>query len=214
MDSLMKMRDELRDKFKAKTFMLLSHLTEMTQRMNMMQIAEIKGEKASQLGPIIGRREFELLGPIINSTVAVLIKNGRAPRPPITAMQYANSPVDLEFLGPISTALKRFVQTQGLNPFIQRLIGEVPLLQVWPEMKDKIKPDELFDMYFEADGAPTKIEQDPAVLAQMRAAKIKQQEQMKKLAMAKEMAAGYKDVTQAPQPGSPGEQIMNQGGGQ
>jgi hypothetical protein len=215
MDSLMKMRDELRDKFKAKTFMLLSHLTEMTQRMNMMQIAEIKGEKASQLGPIIGRREFELLGPIINSTVAVLIKNGRAPRPPITAMQYANSPMDLEFLGPIATALKRFVQTQGLNPFISRLIGDgIPLLQVWPEMKDKIKPDELFDMYFEADGAPMKVGQDPAALAQIRAAKLKQQEAMRKMAMAKEAADGYSKATKAPEPGSPGEQLMNQGGGQ
>jgi hypothetical protein len=213
MDALMKMRDELRDKFKAKTFMLLSHLTEMTQRMNMMQIAEIKGEKASQLGPIIGRREFELLGPIINSTVAVLIKNGRAPQPPETLAQYASSPVDLEFLGPIATALKRFVQTQGLNPFMARLIGDRPMLEVWPGMKDRLSEDDLFDMYFEADGAPTKVEVPPAILQQLRAQKLKQQDQMKKLAMAQELAKSYKDTTGAPQEGSPAQSMMDQGGG-
>jgi hypothetical protein len=211
MDALMKMRDELRDKFKSKTFMLLSHLTELTQRMNMMQISEIKGEKASQLGPIIGRREFELLGPMINSTVAVLIKNGRAPQPPETLAQYASSPVDLEFLGPIATALKRFVQTQGLNPFMARLIGDRPMLEVWPGMKDRLSEDDLFDMYFEADGAPTKVETAPAILQQLRAQKLKEQQDMKKLAMSQEMASGYSKSVKAPEPGSPGEQLM--GGG-
>jgi hypothetical protein len=81
-------------------------------------------------------------------------------------------------------------------------------------MKDKIKPDELFDMYFEADGAPMKVGQDPAALAQIRAAKLKQQEAMRKMAMAKEAADGYSKATKAPEPGSPGEQLMNQGGGQ
>ena len=213
MDQLMKMRDELREKFKARTFMLLSHLTEMTQRMNMMQIAEIKGEKASQLGPIVGNLEFDLLVPMINSTVAVLMKNGRAPLPPVSMMRYAQSPVDIEFLGPIATALKRFVQTQGLNPFMSRLIGEVPLLQVWPEMKDRIDADSLFDMYFEADGAPTKTERSPDVLQALRAQKLKEQQAMKKMAVAQEAAKGYQQTVQAPEPGSPAEQAMQKGGG-
>ena len=211
-DQVMKMRDDLRDKFKAKTFQLLSYLTEMTQRMNMMQIAEIKGEKASLLGPIVGRREFELLVPMINSTVALLIRQGRAPAPPLTMMRYANTPMDYEFLGPIAVALKRYVQTQGLSPFMSRLIGEQPLLAVWPEMKDRMDPDALFDVFFEADGAPTKTERDPALVQQMRQMKMKEAEQQKKLAAAKEAAGAYKQTTEAPQQGSPAEQAM--GGGQ
>ena len=211
MDQLMKMRDELRDKFKAKTFQLLSYLTEMTQRMNMMQIAEIKGEKASMLGPIVGRREFELLVPMISSTVSTLIRVGRAPPPPITMVQYANTPMDYEFLGPIAVALRRFVQTQGISPFMSRLIGDQPLLAVWPEMKDRLDPDALFDVYFEADGAPVKTERDPMTLAALRQQKLQEQQQLKQLAVAKEMAAGYKNTTQAPEKGSPAEQLM--GGG-
>jgi len=213
MDSIMKMRDELRDKFKAKTFMLLSYLTEMTQRMNMMQIAEIKGEKASILGPLVGRLEFELLCPMINSTVAVLIKNGRAPTPPVSLAQYAQSPVDIEFLGPIAVALRRFVQTQGLSPFLARMVGEAPLMQVWPEMKDKLKPDELFDVLFEADGAPTKVMQDPDTLIQLRQQKAKMAQQEKQMQAAERMAQGYKNTTQAPDAGSPAEQLVKQTGG-
>lgn len=208
MDQIMKMREELRDKFKAKTFQLLSYLTEMTQRMNMMQIAEIKGEKASVLAPIVGRREFEYLCPLITSTVTTLIRQGRAPAPPVTMFRYAQTPMDYEFLGPIAVALKRYVQTQGLNPFMSRLIGDQPLLEVWPEMKDRIDPDILFDTYFEADGAPTKTERDPQSLQKLRAAKLQEQQQMKQLAMAKEMGDSYNKTTKAPEPGSPAEDVM------
>ena len=212
MDALMKMRDELRDKFKAKTFQLLSYLTEMTQRMNQMQIAEIKGEKASVLGPIVGNRELDLLCPMINATVAVLIRERRAPPPPVTMIRYANTPMDYEFLGPIAVALKRFVQTQGLNPFIQRLIGDQPLLAVWPEMRDRINPDILYDTYHEADGAPTNVDFDPQTLAMLRQKKLQEQEQAKQIAKAKELAGAYKQTTEAPQEGSPAQKTMEQTG--
>ena len=213
-DQIMKMRDELRDKFKAKTFQMLTFLTQMTERMNMMQIAEIKGEKASMLGPIVGNLEYELLVPMITATVALLIKKGRAPSPPITMMRYANTPMDYEFLGPIAVALKRFVQTQGLNPFMSRLIGEQPLLAVWPEMKDRLDPDMLFDTYFEADGAPSKTERDPQTLQKVRAAALQHKQAALKLQHAQALAGAYQQTTQAPQEGSPAKQVMDQGGGQ
>jgi len=211
-DQLMKLREELRDKFKSKTFMLLSQLTAQTQRMNMMQIGEIQGEKAAMLGPIVTPNQAELLCPLINATVSVLMANGRLPPPPPSLARYANSPVDLEFLGPIAVAQKRYLQMQGINPFLSRLVGDTPLLQVWPEMKDKVKADELFDYLFESDGAPSKLEQDPATLQQIRLQKQKMQQQQMQLTVAEKAAKIHKDTTQAPEPGSPAEQAT--GGGQ
>jgi hypothetical protein len=129
-------------------------------------------------------------------------------------IRYANTPMDYEFLGPIAVALKRFVQTQGLNPFIARLIGDRPLIEVWPEMKERINADILYDTYHEADGAPTNVDFDPQTLAMLRQKKQQEMEQQKKLAMAKEAAGAYKQTTEAPQDGSPAQQSMDQGGGQ
>ena len=213
MEHITGMRDELRDKFKAKTFQLLSYLTEMTERMNMMQIAEIKGEKASALAPLLGNLEYENLCPMINATVTVLMKNGRCPPPPLTLAQYAQSPVDIDFLGPIAVALRKYIQTQGISPFLTRLIGEAPLLQVWPEMKDRMNPDVLWDVLFEADGAPTKVEQDPQKVIQIRQQKAQMLKEQTAMQKAGQSAKAYKDSIQAPEEGSPGEQVM-QGGGQ
>ena len=212
-EEIAKMRDELRDKFKAKTFQLLTYLTQQTERMNMMQIAEIKGEKASLLGPIVGNRESDLLCPMISSTVALLIKRGKAPAPPLSMMRYMNTPMDYEFLGPIAVALKRYVQTQGLAPFMSRLMGEKSLLDVWPEMRDRLDPDALYDTYFEADGAPTKVDRDPDTLMKIRKQIAQKKAEAEKMAKAKEMAGAYKQTTDAPQEGSPAQAAMDQQGG-
>jgi hypothetical protein len=80
-------------------------------------------------------------------------------------------------------------------------------------MKDRIDPDALYDIYFEADGAPTKADRDPQTLQALRAKALAEKEQMKKMAMAQEAAKSYKDVTKAPEKGSPGDQATQQGGG-
>ena len=209
MDQIMKMREELRDKFKAKTFMLLSQLTQMTTRMNQMQIAEIQGEKAAALIPIVGPGQSEMLVPMINATVKVLAENRRLPPPPQSIVErYGSVPMDIEFLGPIAVAIKRYLQMQGVNPFLERLIGNQPLMAVWPELKDKIKADELFDFVFEADGAPTRIEEDPAVVIQKRQAALQAMQQKQKMDQLEQLANTAKAGGQAPEPGSPTEQLM------
>jgi hypothetical protein len=207
MDAIMKLREELRDKFKARTFQLLSYLTAETSRMNMMQISEIQGEKAALLIPLTTRNESELLAPMLNATFQVLAENERIPRPPDSVMQYMSSPVDIEFIGPIAVAAKRYLQNRGINLAMSRMIGDAPLLQVWPEMKDKIKPEDLFDYLWDADGAPTKLVQDPKVYLQIRTAAIKAQQQMQKAAMAEKIAQNYPSLTKAPEEGSPAAEM-------
>jgi|GEM_PF-2408245 hypothetical protein len=212
-DQVMKMREELREKFKAKTFQLLSYLTQMTSRMNQMQIAEIQGEKAAALIPIVGPGQSELLIPMIRSTLQVLFANGRLPPPPPSILAYDPSTY-FEFLGPIAVAIKRYLQMQGINPFLLRLIGDRPLIDVWPELKDKMKADELYDYLFEADGAPSKIDQDPDTLIKIRQAKLQQIQQEQRMQQLERLAGGYKQVQGAPEPGSPGEKLMGGQGGQ
>ena len=88
------------------------------------------------------------------------------------------------------------------------------MLAVWPEMKDRLDPDMLFDTYFEADGAPSKTERDPQTLQKVRAAALQQKQAALKLQHAQALAGAYQQTTQAPQEGSPAKQVMDQGGGQ
>jgi hypothetical protein len=207
-DQVMKMRQEIREHFKADTFRLMSQLTQLTSRMNMMQIAEIQGEKAALLGPIVTRNQSELLSPQLYGTFWVLARAGRLPPPPPSLARYAMSPIDLEFLGPITVAQKRYLQMQGVGPFLERMFGDTPLAQIWPEMKDRLKGDELYDYIFETMGAPSKIDEDPQVVQQVRQQKAKMLQDQQQLEKMQAMAKGYKDTTQAPEEGSPAESAI------
>jgi hypothetical protein len=211
-DVVQKLRDELRDKFKEKTFALLTQLTMMTQRMNLLQTAEIQGEKAALMGPMMSRNQTDLLIPIINATWWKLREVGRIPPPPPSIVRYMSSPIDLEFLGPIAIAQKRFLQSQGLNPALDRM---AQLRQAYPEwaqmLGDHVDPDKLEDWIWETYGAPASVQRDPQLIAQVRAQRMKEMQQQKQISLAKELASGYKNVREAPEEGSPGQQLM--GGG-
>jgi len=213
-DAIQRMREELRDKFKAKTFTLLSQLTAMTQRMNLVQTAEIQGEKAALMIPMAGRNQSELLVPLVQSTWRVLARNGKLPPPPPSVMRYLKTNVAVRFFGPMAIAQKRFLELQGINPALDRLaeIGkEFPELK--QAMDDHLDPDETFSKIWEAYGAPAQVQRDPATLQQVRMQRMKMIQAQQKIAMAERLAKGYKDVNAAPEEGSPAESLMGAFGG-
>jgi hypothetical protein len=208
------MKEELREKFKAKTFTLLSQLTALTQRMNLVQTAEIQGEKAALMGPMMSRNQSELLIPLIQSTWRVLVEHGRIPVPPPSVLRYLQTPVDIRFFGPMAIAQKRFLELQGINPALDRLaeIGkEFP--EVKMQIDDHLDPDELFSRIWEGYGAPAKVARDMTTINQVRQARVKAQQQQMKVAMAEKMAKGFHDTQQAPEEGSPGQSLMEAMGG-
>ena len=87
------------------------------------------------------------------------------------------------------------------------------MLDVWPEMRDRLDPDALYDTYFEADGAPTKVDRDPDTLMKIRKQIAQKKAEAEKMAKEKEMAGAYKQTTEAPQEGSPAQAAMDQQGG-
>ena len=176
-DQVAKLKTDLRERFKANTFTLLSA---MTQQMTAYQAGEIQGEKAALLGPLITRNQSELLGPLINSTFKILVQNKRVPAPPVSIRQYMNIPVDLEFLGPVALSQKRYLQMQGLVPALNQTTALME--KFFPEMKDKLDPDALLEYIWDSNGAPMSVLTRPELVKQIRESRAQQQQDMAKMA--------------------------------
>jgi hypothetical protein len=179
-DQVAKLKADLRERFKANTFTLLSA---MTQQMTAYQASEIQGEKAALLGPLITRNQSELLGPVINATFKLLMQNKRLPAPPQSIMQYMNTPVDLEFLGPVALANRRYLQLQGLTPALNQVMALIEK-NIFPEMRDKFgNGDELLDYIWDSNGAPIQVIAKPETVQMIRDTRMKQQQEEMQLGM-------------------------------
>jgi hypothetical protein len=198
-------RAALAEMFKAKIFSMMSQLS---GNVTATQIQAMQGEQAILLQPIITRDQNENLIPIIRKTFKVLARAGRLPPPPPSLQEFAQTPVDISFSGPVAMLAKRHLQMQGFDATIPKVLALVKEAPQFESMLDRLDPDAVYDYIMQTGGAPAKVSRDEKDVAKIRQQRAKaQQDQMKQEALNKTADTLHKGSTK-PEEGSPAAMVL------
>ena len=198
-------RSALGEMFKAKIFSMMSQIN---SQITATQVAAMQGEQATLLQPIVTRDQNENLIPLIRKTFKVLMRAGRLPVPPPSLMEFAQTPVDISFSGPVAMLAKRHLQMQGFDATIPKVLALVKEAPQFASMLDRLDPDAVYDYIMQTGGAPAKITRDEKLVAQIRQMRQKQMEQQQKQEALNKTADTLHKGSTAPEPGSPTEALM------
>lgn len=139
------------------------------------EVEELHQEKFMMLGPILHQLNNELFKPLIERTYAMQVRAGRIPAPP---QEIQGKEWDIEFISVLAAAQRR-QDTYDVERIVQVAAS---MVQIWPEVSDKIESDKVIDEYAEM------IAVSPRVLrAEVEIQRIRQQRQQ--AAQAQQMAA-------------------------
>jgi hypothetical protein len=141
-------------------------------------------EKLLQLGPVIERQEYELLGPVIERTFAILQRDGQLPPAPDNI---AGANIKIEYVS-IMAQTQKMTAINAVQAAIQ-FLGYLAGMQ--PEIMDRFDTDEAFVKYCSMMGIPMEMvrsDDDVAAIRQQRAEQQAQQAQMQKDAAAVQAA--------------------------
>lgn len=173
------------------------------------EVMERQAEKAAVLGTVIGRISSEFLDPIIDLTFDIAMRGKRLPMPPpafVRAMQQDGGRIEVDYLGPLAQAQKKFHVTQGAT---QSINAVAPIMQMNPQVADLINWDQLATEIMRAYGMPQKVVRDPREVMQLRQQRAQQQQQAAAMAQQQQLIAKYPLDKEAPA-GGPMEEIGEQ----
>lgn len=146
------------------------------------EIAQRMQEKGELLAPAVGRLQSEDLGPEIERSLAILMRQGALPPLPPELLE-AGGEYEIEYVSP-ATQYQRAGELVGIE---RTVAGMAPFAALDPEIMLKFDAEEIAQIYQEVTGAPSKIlrtAEDYAELRQQRAQAAQQ------AAMPEQMATG------------------------
>jgi hypothetical protein len=177
--------------------MLARAQREMTAR----EVIERQGEKAAVLGAIIGRLNTECLNPLFDRVWDILERAGKIPPPPAALVEAAGGTrIDVEYIGPLAQAQKRYHQTQGVIAGLQTVAS---IAQMDPNVMDIVNMDEAARYAMDNAGMPQKAIRETTEVQKIRTAKQKALEQQQKIQQMQQMAQAVPGLSKAPERGSP-----------
>ena len=100
------------------------------------EIAARQRDRLQILGPIVSRQEIEFLGPLIERTLKISIKNQMVPPPPPVVME---SEVGVEYMNPVSIAMR----SSELSSIGQLMQFVTPWAQIDPSILQRFDSDKL-----------------------------------------------------------------------
>ncbi len=139
-------------------------------------------EKSRLLAPNIGMVQSEIIGPVVERCVKILIRSGKIPPPPEI---FTGQEMKIIYVSPLSRA-QRETEALATLEFMQNMIG---VANVRPDVLDKIDFDAMVEEVHDISGVPAKIlntDDEVVSIREMRA----QAEQAQAQAAGIEQAAG------------------------
>ncbi|MEW5705133.1 MAG: portal protein [Pseudomonadota bacterium] len=158
-------RNRIRTVFFADILQIVTE-TEMTAT----EVMQRTTERMRILGPIIGRLEAELLGPLIERVFGILNRQGLLPLPP---EEIQGSDMNVEYVSPIASAQKQ-TQAQGLVQVFQHLGVLGPEIAAQVAMQ-RMSPTRTFDWLWDLfNNDPDLLKTDDEMAADARQQQIAQ----------------------------------------
>jgi hypothetical protein len=155
-----RVEDRINDIFFSALFLLLSRASRTPKTAT--EIIEIKQELLRLLGPVVQRQNPDLLFPILSRCYDLGNKAGVFPEPPD---EIQGRDVKIEIMSLISQAQKLTI----VGPIQQMIADIASMTQVWPEVRDKLNPDQAADEMAAARGVPSGVINSDEIVAQIRA---------------------------------------------
>ena len=157
-------------------------------------------ERLRLLGPVVGRLQRELLGPLIDRVYNVLLRRGELPALPEEAKDAEEAGLDVKYSSPLAMAQK-VSRTAGAEQVLG-LIGN--LAQMDPGVVDNLDVDQTLRIMADAQSAPPAMLRSLEEVAQMRQQRAEAQQQQQQQAQMAQMAQMAQAAPgQPPQQGGP-----------
>ena len=166
------------------------------------EIIELQGEKVALLSANIGRFE-DSLDAMLSRVLSIEMAAGRITPPPPALSQ--DEELSIDFLGPLSQAVRRLFKGQGINRTLSQV---VPLFQIKPDVMDTINFDETVRELMDANGMPEKILNSRQEVKRTRQAKAAMMQQQQGVEQAE--AASKLPIEKKGEPGSILETLSEQ----
>jgi hypothetical protein len=166
------------------------------ERQTAQEIMDDRNQMLSMLGPIVGRLQGELLGPMVALSYNLLLRAGAFPPPPPSIDGAQLEPI---YVSPAAKA-QMLTRGQGLMSYLSQV---TQLLPVMPNLIHSIDEDALNAEMQDMTDAPRRILRDPAEAKALRE-QAQQAQQMQQMAeQAPNVAGAAKDLAQAKALGLP-----------
>jgi hypothetical protein len=154
------------------------------------EVLQRQEERMRLMGPMVGRLQFELLGPMIDRVFNIMARRKMLPRAP-QKIEGRNTRID--YVSPVARAQK----TQQLFSFTRLLEALVPLANIKPEVYDNIDTDGTVRWAARLLDAPLETLMPQDQLQAMRQQKAQQAQEQMDVSRNREMAAMAKDAATA-----------------
>ncbi len=152
------------------------------------EIDERREEKMLALGPVLEQLNQDLLDPLIDISFDLHMKQGLIPPPP-EELEGVN--LKVEYVSVMAQA-QRYVGRAGIDTFAGFC---AQLLQIAPEVKDKLNMDQFVDVYADITGVPPTLVKTDEEVDEIRGQRAQEAKQQQQMAMMQQAAATTKDLT-------------------
>lgn len=173
-------REIIKEHFQLDFFYMIS---QSPRQMTATEIVERQGEKAVVLSASVGRLNNETLNNVIDFIFAKEYELGRLPQIPRILLENQGEPIKIEYTGLLAKAQRRLFITQSVNASMQTLI---PLMQVFPEIRETINPINTAREVLRAYGFPEKAIRSDKEITELKLQRIIEAKAMGVLENAKE----------------------------
>lgn len=142
------------------------------QYMTAYEVAALREQMQSLLGPTAGRIESEGLTPLLTRVFGLLFRAGELPPPPQAVLEAQDSKIDVKYEGPLAKA-QRSSSLVAVQTTLQTI---APIAQIDPTVTDNFDFDETARGVAEFAGLPAKFMRDKRKVDERRNARAQQQQ--------------------------------------
>ncbi len=172
------------------------------------QVVGMQGEQAAVLGTRIGRFQTEGMSPIQDRVWNIEVRSGRMPEPPQILKDLGGSPIEIDYMGPLSQAQRRLFKIQGIRAGIE-LAAQIS--QVYQPALDRIDGDQMMIEAMEAVGFPSSALRDDDQVKAIRQERQKQEAMRQTVEMAEQASKATQKFSKPIEEGSP-MALLTEGG--
>jgi len=186
LDISFEMMEDVRNRIRTSFFVDVLQFFQGNSNQTATEVVQRTQERMRLLGPILGRMEAELLGPLITRVFGIMDRAGDLPAPP---EELEDTPFTVEFVSPVATA-QRVGEVDQFNIWLSMM---APLMEIKPEVGNRINWDAIPQWTAERFRIDPKLTlDDEEAAAQAQAGQAQQA-----LAMAGPAASAAKDTASA-----------------
>lgn len=198
------LRNQINEAYRVQFFMMLSNSD---KEMTATEIMERQGEKATLLGPAIGRLNAEALQPLMDLLFDMLTKANMVPEVPEQMSQYQDAELDTDFVGPLAQAQEQYLGSQPIRNWLNMI---VQYAEVFPDMLKVADPVEMAKELARSAGVPASAMRSDEELQKIAQQEAQMQQMQMQMQAQQAQAESYNKTQQAPDEGSPAEALMDQ----